>query len=147
MNYLKKKLNKKGNGFVLALITGVILVLLVANFMIPVVKDTTTTYSYTDSYARTNNSLNQSTTLTHTPTSLTSVTNGTITLVNGNYTLSGANLTFMDNKAPVTTYLINYQYVASNYLTNAGERSLMAVVILGAIVGIVYFLFKVFGLA
>lgn len=141
---------KKGNFALVGIfITAVLAVVLLANLLIPTVKSTYYAYPYQESYSRTNNSLNQTATLTQTNVaSVTSVGNSTLTLTSGsNYTVTSNTVKFLDNKAPVSTYTIAYTaYSTSTNLTST-ETVLMALVILAGVIGLAYWLFVAFGLA
>jgi hypothetical protein len=140
----------KKNGqlaFVGIFITAVLAIILLANLLIPTVKGSTDLQTYSDSYARTNNSLNQTKTLTYvTGVSITSITNGSLTLTSNNYTLASGVVTFLQNQVPVSTYTIAYSYQPTNYLTNATERIVMGLVVLAGLIGVIYWLFTAFGL-
>jgi predicted PurR-regulated permease PerM len=127
-------------------ITAVLAVVLLAYLLIPVVKGTTDLVSSSDSYARTNNSLNESKTLTHTyGVTVSSVANSTLTLPVSNYTVSGGVVTFLQDRAPVATYTISYTYQNGGYLDDMTNRVLMGLVIIASLLGLIYWLLTALG--
>ena len=123
-------------------------VILIAYLTIPMIKNTTQAQPYRDTLVKINASGvggPENTTLTKTDL----VTNG---LTISGLTL-GANYSVDYTNAVVTlavnttngTYTAGYTYYEPGYLTTAGERSLMAVGVVACIVGLLVFLFNLFG--
>lgn len=144
-------MTKKGQAvFIGVIITAVLAVILVANLLIPTVHTTTTPTSFSETYARTNASLNQTKTLANHPIhSITSIGNGTTTLPAANYTVNyaGGTVTFLQTSAPVATYTIAYTYEQNSFISgDPAAVTLMGIVVIVAILGVVYWILAAFGL-
>lgn len=139
-------MNKKGNEYVVSIIILTLAVILVSTLLIPQVKNSVQSQSDSDTLSYTlNDTVNSSYTLQYTNLEAGSVSIAGLT-ENTNYTLNTntAVITILANKTATGSYIASYKYYSSGYLTNSGDRSLFAVVVLGAIIGLVYMIFSKF---
>jgi len=130
-------------------IVAILSVVLIAYLLIPMVKQSTDTqvssYEFTKS---TNYSVAGTITLPNVP-----LDNSTLRIEHSNASASlstGRNYTLLSTdtgqvsltNTNVGTYTAYYSYYHTSYLDTAGQRSLMAVVIIAGIIGLMYWLFK-----
>jgi hypothetical protein len=143
-------MNKKGS-LALSIIVLTIAVVLLSALFIPQVTNVIRSNPYSDTYLKTIADANETTTLTYTNIDyITSVTNGTIVLTEGNnYTITSGVITFLGGQktSDALSYTVAYNYFNRSYSLSAGEIALFSVVILGGIIGLIYALFKMFGLS
>lgn len=141
-------MNKKGEAaFVMTFMVAVLAVLLLVYLLVPQVKNTTNSAFATQQYTHAGADFNL--TLANYPILNSSLSIQNLTLnPTGNYTLLDANRGVVRfNNSAAATYTINYTYYPTNYLTSSTDRNLMTLVILAGLVGLIYWLLKVFGLA
>jgi O-antigen ligase len=141
-------MNKKAEGFVALFIGITIIVLLVAYFAIPIVRQSTAPVSGADTYTKTLTSANETFTLTNTPVvDNTLVVSGLVADTNYTVDYDTATVTFLaDVSTNASAYTLNYDYTLSQYLDNTMERGLFALVILALIVGVIFFILNGFGM-
>lgn len=143
-------MNNKGS-LALSIIILTIAVVLLSALFIPSVTNVIRSNSYSDTYLKTVADANETTILTYTNVDyITSVTNGTTVLTAGNnYTITSGTITFLGGAktSDALSYTIAYNYFNRSYSLSAGEIALFSVVILGGIIGLIYALFRAFGLS
>jgi predicted PurR-regulated permease PerM len=144
--------NKKGAALIMLFIVAVLAVVLLSYALIPQVKNSVQTQPATYDFTKVgNSSVAQAITLDYFPVDSSTFTVNESLVNASNYTVNTTtgvvNFTNTANGTGSKSYLIEYDYYTASYLSNAGERALMAVVILAGIIGLIYWLFRGFGLA
>lgn len=138
-------MNKKGEvAFVLTFMVAVLAALLLLYLLFPQVKSTTRTALANEEY--THAGADNNLTLDSYP-----VVSGSFSAEN---LTEGLNYSVLDyntgrvrfNNTAAATYTLAYTYKPTNYLDNTSERALMAMVGLAGMLGLAYWLLKVFGL-
>lgn len=140
--------NKKAQeGMIGFIIVATISVLLLANFLVPQVKTTTELDNGADALVYIDDNLtNQTFTLTNNNLMTLSIP-GIILSTNYTQDLLEGSVIFLNNtNIPDGTYNATYTYKSSSYVDNPGQRALMGVIILAGIIGLIYFMFRGFGL-
>jgi hypothetical protein len=141
--------NRKGAvGIAAVIIMAVIAIVFTTQLLIPQVKQSVQSSATSENLVYGNTSVNQTYTLAKDAADLEagsfSITGLTVT---SNYTFSYVTGAVKILSGTGTgTYAAHYNYYESAYFDNAGERALFAVIVIAAIIGIVIFLFRGFGL-
>lgn len=142
-------MNKKGEGLVETFIAITVVVLLIATFAIPVIKQSTDSNPATESYTKTLTNANETLNLSNTPVVENSLSISGLT-VTANYTVDytlGRVVFLADATTNASAYNLTYEYTLDQYLDNSMERALMAIVILALIIGLIVWIFGQFDLA
>lgn len=120
-------------------------VVLVAYLLIPMIKNTTDSQIDQDTLIKVNATAWENFTLEKTPMESASLTI-TGLVVTANYTIDYTTaLVTINNATANASYTATYYYYEPGYLENAGERSLMAIGIIACMIGLLMFLFNLFG--
>jgi len=138
-------MNKQGQG---SLISGIILVVvaitLITGLAFPIIKPVVQAQTETEDVIKAgaigvaqNVSLTYDDLVSLTITGLTDGLNYSVDLTTG---------VILFNATAAGTYSASYDYYADNYLTNTSQRMLFSILGLALILGILYFLFSLFGL-
>jgi len=140
--------SKKGNAYVIGLITVTIMVIFLANILFPQVRNTTQSQNYQESftYDPRNDTANVSFSLDKTNLDVLTIS-GLTEDTNFTVDYDAGTVTILANTTANATYTASYTYFEANYLDNATERTLMAIVILAGIIGALYYIFTIFGVA
>ena len=139
-------MNKKAVVGLISVIIGIAIVaLLIANFAIPMVKQSTDGIRYSENLIKVNATNNETFNLTQKPVLAASFSITGLTTANYSidYTLARV---VLNDKTANNTYSANYQYTTGSYLTNTSERVLFAVIGLALIIGLIAYMFNEFGL-
>jgi len=133
-------------GYVAMFVTFTIGALLLANLFIPQTQPLSTLSTTSESLIKVNASANETFTLTHDEISSFSIAGLTLTT---NYSISDAEtgVIILNDDTLNDTYLASYSYEPDGYSDDAGTRAIAALLGLAAIVGLLYFVFRSFGLA
>ncbi|MCP4648876.1 MAG: hypothetical protein GY853_02175 [PVC group bacterium] len=142
-----KMVGKKGMvGYVGAIITFTIAALLLANLLIPQTTNFDTLSTTSENVVKVADLSNETFTLTEDEVSLLTIAGLTLTT---NYTVDNADtgvITLNDDTGN-GTYAVSYSYEPEGYSDDAGTRALGGLIALAGIVGLLYFVFRGFGLA
>lgn len=138
-------MNKKGQISIAGIIILVLSIILVANLLIPQVKNTTDLSDGRQTITYNTAPIQKNYTLTNTP-----VTSGSVALTgltqNINFSVLNYDTGLINvNATNNVTSTATYTYAGTSYLTSTGDRAVMAVVTLGALIGVLYFVFTTFG--
>ena len=138
--------NKGQIGYVGLIISFTIGALLLANLFIPQTSNFDTLSTTTDSLVKVNASQNESFTLTQDEISLLTIAGLTLTT---NYTIDNAEtgIITLNDHTGNDTYIASYSYEPDGYVDDVSTRMLGGLLALAGIVGLLYFVFKGFGLA
>lgn len=143
-------MSKKGMvGLVSFIIGAVIAVILLANFLLPIVRSSTSETRAYEAVVHNTDPVQQNVTLSKAGENLVSgsLTLGNLTL-GANYTINYTTgvITFNASNALNGTYFADYDYYAAGYVSNTSERTMLALVLLAAFIGVVFMVFNGFGL-
>ena len=121
--------------------------ILVAYLFIPQVQQSTNTFDGSDSLVKAVYNANETFSLSNTPLVASSLSISGLTLTT-NYTVDyNAGTVRINDVTKNKTYTAVYEYVSSRYIDSASDRVLYGVLITLAIVGLLYMIARLFGLA
>lgn len=143
-------MDKKGmTGMVMLVVGALLAVILIANVLAPVVDQSRSSQATSESLSRTLATGAETETLSK-ATSYTLET-ATLTIAGlttpANYTVDYSTGVVTWNVTANGTYTASYNYYEASYLDNSRDRTLIGLVILASLLGLVYVIFRGFGMA